>query len=1453
MDHKTGAPKIQVFRPTFEEFKDFSKYISFLESEGAHKAGLAKIVPPPEWKPRAIGYDLKDIQIQIPAPICQVVTGKQGLYQQINIQKRPMTVTEYHKLASSAKYCTPPHFDYEDLERKYWKNITYNPPIYGADVSGTLTDDDVNHWNINRLGTILDYVNEDYGISIEGVNTAYLYFGMWKTTFAWHTEDMDLYSINYLHFGAPKTWYCIPPEHGRRLERLATGFFPGYSKSCPAFLRHKMTIISPHVLKQYSIPFNKITQEAGEIMITFPYGYHAGFNHGFNCAESTNFATTRWVEYGKRSLQCLCRPDNVKISMDTFVKRFQPDRYELWLNGKDFGPHPEDPTKISLAPPPSSSDILCNKNNLDGKMQLIMEGNKRVPALKKEETEQSEIPSEVKRVIEELELEDDSPDEEQIQVLEDIWLKAGEIKLEEASMVDAGYELSTKRKKKKSDHAKNARKQKKRVKLKDKLEVKKLHSELQKCMEECVSVEIADQDIVTGDDIKTEREETEHDYSAHEIDVKWSPGVNIDVQKGVKDERSQKSYGNSMKVVNEIKNESASLRETLSDVKDQNFNKHNKMSKQEHTKFRRKKEKCKGDSVKKERKHVYDSTKQIIRESKLTNIVNFSKNLEFNKKHDSSIKLSTFEATPTTSFEPFIKVKLEKEDLHCGCTVKKEDSKDYHPQKSNKTKIPSIAEELNELTQIRNFIDEGLKVSAERQNVTVSPLHMKESRDDSLQTNTSAPQKIIIRSLAPPNIAQLKHKQHQSQKSAGNVQLTNRIPISIKSDTVDGGCKTIYLKVPSSSSGRVLVKQVQPSSWNKRKLLVSANKGQNSNKKIGNITKESINTGMQSLLNQLSMQSKAPITSRSFIGSITVPKTSHLSNISILKIPKKSSNPQPSSSTTSLLTLSTNSSSVTSPTNTTFGTATSAAVETINISAAPTVALCSKISTPSTTLTRLITTSVSSSTMTSPSTNTSPLTLIPTSSKTTASQAASTLPMNTSTTASSPGTSNLQINKSDDNSVTSSEILPKITISKNIFTTPRTTSPMLAINLQELGEGKEATGDTKNVEYPLQLIAAEEKDSSSECVTTFYVEEDKVTKLSQSLQNPFVEQAYNRYWSQREPHCALCVLFSEKSEFDEVVCGMMPNWYQSVQEVTLPYRSKVIAAGILFPEDKPIPHTSQLLVCSSCRLCVHAVCYAVSPTYGKIWACDKCDSLESALYKSCNLCGLGGGAMKKSVDAGWVHIQCATFLPTSLLKVNRIQDLPMSCLLQIKKTCFVCGRDKGTVPCCDTSCGLWYHITCGQITGVRLCCNPWPGSRFLVTCLKHPHTHDKMCGVQVGVEVWAKHSFADRYYRGAVNDVYQEQFYTLGFPDQSFVDVSYSQILKVDKPGADDLPQKGSRITCVVKGVKQTAFYLGVKYKTMYNINFYNVPPMSVTREDILCMEEKHFIEEEMKSRKIAL
>ncbi|XP_044302036.1 lysine-specific demethylase 4C isoform X1 [Varanus komodoensis] len=326
--------KIMTFRPTMDEFREFNKYLAYMESKGAHRAGLAKVIPPKEWKPRK-SYDDIDC-LMIPAPIQQMVTGQSGLFTQYNIQKKPMTVKEFRQLANSGKYCTPRHLDYEDLERKYWKNLTFVAPIYGADINGSIYDENVNEWNIAHLNTILDVVEEDCGISIEGVNTPYLYFGMWKTTFAWHTEDMDLYSINYLHFGEPKSWYAIPPEHGKRLERLAQGFFPSSSQGCDAFLRHKMTLISPSILKKYGIPFDKITQEAGEFMITFPYGYHAGFNHGFNCAESTNFASIRWIDYGKVAKLCTCRKDMVTISMDIFVKKFQPDRYHLWKQGKDL-------------------------------------------------------------------------------------------------------------------------------------------------------------------------------------------------------------------------------------------------------------------------------------------------------------------------------------------------------------------------------------------------------------------------------------------------------------------------------------------------------------------------------------------------------------------------------------------------------------------------------------------------------------------------------------------------------------------------------------------------------------------------------------------------------------------------------------------------------------------------------------------------------------------------------------------------------------------------------------------------------------------------------------------------------------------------------------------------------------------------------------------------------------
>ena len=76
-----------------------------------------------------------------------------------------------------------------------------DPPIYGCDVARSFTDPDLDVWNLSKLNTILNIVNNDLDTVIQGVNSPYLYFGMWRATFSWHVEDMDLYGINMVHYG----------------------------------------------------------------------------------------------------------------------------------------------------------------------------------------------------------------------------------------------------------------------------------------------------------------------------------------------------------------------------------------------------------------------------------------------------------------------------------------------------------------------------------------------------------------------------------------------------------------------------------------------------------------------------------------------------------------------------------------------------------------------------------------------------------------------------------------------------------------------------------------------------------------------------------------------------------------------------------------------------------------------------------------------------------------------------------------------------------------------------------------------------------------------------------------------------------------------------------------------------------------------------------------------------
>jgi len=336
------------FYPTYEEFKDLKSFCKKIETTDAVKAGICKIVVPPDWTPRKAGYNPSDIDLTIPSPVRQNISHSQveGAFKTLADKSVPsINIEQYMKLATSDKYLTPPHHSYEELEQLYWtENLDENKqaPIYGADVECSITDPEVEFWNIKRLDSILTDVMEE---QIPGVNTPYLYFGMWKATFSWHVEDMDLYAVNYLHYGAPKTWYGIPPSEGHKLEQMARKLFPDMAKTCFNLMRHKALMISPELLRANGIQVNKLVQEERNMIIAFPHAYHSGFNHGFNMAESTNFAIDRWVKYGMRFRDCLCRgsEDEVSIELDPFVQRYQPERYEAWKANEDFDLHPEDP------------------------------------------------------------------------------------------------------------------------------------------------------------------------------------------------------------------------------------------------------------------------------------------------------------------------------------------------------------------------------------------------------------------------------------------------------------------------------------------------------------------------------------------------------------------------------------------------------------------------------------------------------------------------------------------------------------------------------------------------------------------------------------------------------------------------------------------------------------------------------------------------------------------------------------------------------------------------------------------------------------------------------------------------------------------------------------------------------------------------------------------------------
>merc|ERR1719285_1275493 len=182
------------------------------------------------------------------------------------------------------------------VEREYWRildNIDEDVMVeYGADLHS------MDHGSVVP-NSILKHIDMD----ISGMKVPWLYVGMCFSTFCWHVEDHWTPSINFLHWGEPKTWYGIPSTHAEKAETVMRKSASELFQAQPDLLHHIVTTMNPNVLQAHGVPVYRMDQHAGEFIITFPRAYHTGFNHGYNLAEAVNFAPPDWLQIGRKCVE----------------------------------------------------------------------------------------------------------------------------------------------------------------------------------------------------------------------------------------------------------------------------------------------------------------------------------------------------------------------------------------------------------------------------------------------------------------------------------------------------------------------------------------------------------------------------------------------------------------------------------------------------------------------------------------------------------------------------------------------------------------------------------------------------------------------------------------------------------------------------------------------------------------------------------------------------------------------------------------------------------------------------------------------------------------------------------------------------------------------------------------------------------------------------------------------
>eukprot|EP00850_Spirogloea_muscicola_P015780 SM000124S25912 [mRNA] locus=s124:68368:73137:- [translate_table: standard] len=274
LDH---IPEAAVFRPTLDEFKDPTSYLEKIKPQAEKvRTSALKDFPPP--KPM-LEYEAMAKEFE------------QEWIRKDKEDKRDMAD------AIEAEFWSIVETSREPVEVEYGSDqmVGTGFPLMHKDRDSPYASSPWNLVNLPRYeGSLLRHLVG----TVPGVTAPWLYFGMLFAAFCFHTEDNYMYSFNYHHLGAPKTWYGIPAAAASAFERAMRQEVPALFEDRPDLLHQLVTTVSPAHLRARKVPLYRLRQKPGEFVVTFPQAYHAGFNNGFNCAEAVNFAPPDWLPFG---------------------------------------------------------------------------------------------------------------------------------------------------------------------------------------------------------------------------------------------------------------------------------------------------------------------------------------------------------------------------------------------------------------------------------------------------------------------------------------------------------------------------------------------------------------------------------------------------------------------------------------------------------------------------------------------------------------------------------------------------------------------------------------------------------------------------------------------------------------------------------------------------------------------------------------------------------------------------------------------------------------------------------------------------------------------------------------------------------------------------------------------------------------------------------------------------